>query len=207
MRMRGRDVRVGRPVRHGVATAIFWLLPLLVFAGMLAPGFVEVDYEEEEEEISAGFSTLQFRPIRLTRPPLVVPRDFSTGFIPELLNLESLFNGTQFRGETGRVLGDLPSFPSHFGDMIVIDDVDTFVADQFFKDLLKPTFVADRGKIWDPGIFDVIPPLFPIGNDNRFDDFPGIGIDPSGSTVVPEPGTGLLLVLGITALAWSRRRR
>jgi hypothetical protein len=174
---------------------------------MLAPGFVEVDYEEEEEEISARFSTLQFRPIRLTRPPLVVPRNFSTGFIPELLNLESLFNGTKFRGELGRVLGDLPSFPSHLGDMIVIDDVDTFVADQFFKDLLKPTFVADRGKIWDSGIFDVIPPLFPIGNDNRFDDFPGVGIDPSAGTVIPEPGTGLLLALGITALAWSRRRR
>ena len=91
--------------------------------------------------------------------------------------------------------------------MIVIDDVDTFVADQFFKDLLKPTFVADRGKIWDPDIFDVIPPLFPIGNDNRFDDFPDVGIDPSGGTVVPEPGTGLLRALGITALAWSRRRR
>ncbi len=67
--------------------------------------------------------------------------------------------------------------------------------------------MADRGKIWDSGIFDVIPPLFPIGNDNRFDDFPGVGIDPSASIVIPEPGTGLLLALGITALAWSRRRR
>ena len=100
----------------------------------------------------------------MSRPPLVVPRDYSTGFIPELLDLESLFGGSEFRGEFGRRLSSLPSFPSHRGDMIVIDDIDPFVADQFFKDLLKPTFVADGGPIWDPRLFDIIPALFPIGN-------------------------------------------
>jgi hypothetical protein len=217
MRERGRDTRggleagaggsrVGRPVRHGVAAGIFWLLPLLAFAGMLAPGLVQVAYQEEEElQVAQRSGTVLFRPVRLNRPPLVVPRDYSTGFIPELMNLESLFKGTEYRGELGRQLGDLPSFPSRFGDMIVIDDVDTFVADQFFKDLLKPTFVADRGQIWDPDIFDVIPPLFPVGNNNRYDDFPGFGIDPSGGVVVPEPATGLLLTLGLALLAGSRR--
>jgi hypothetical protein len=90
--------------------------------------------------------------------------------------------------------------------MIVIDDIDPFVADQFFKDLLKPSFVADGGPIWDPRLFDVIPPLSPIGNDSRYDDFPGVGIDPNAGVVIPEPATGLLVVLGLVALAVSRRR-
>jgi hypothetical protein len=207
MRRRATETRAGRPIRHGLAAAIFWLLPLLAFAGMLAPGLVQVQLEEEEEErIPPREGTVLFRPVKLSRPPLVVPRDYSTGFIPELLNLESLFGGSEFRGEFGRNLANLPSFPSHRGDMIVIDDLDPFVADQFFKDLLKPSFVADGGPIWDPRLFDVIPSLFPIGNDVRYDDFPGMGIEPDAGVVVPEPGTGLLVALGLLALAWLRPR-
>ena len=127
MRRRGKGLRVGRPVRHGVAAAIFWLLPLLALAGMLGPGFVQVAYVEEELEIAQRSGTVIFRPVRLGRPPLVVPRDYSTGFIPELFDLEALFSGAEFRGEFGRRLGALPSFPSHGGDMIVIDDIDIFI--------------------------------------------------------------------------------
>jgi hypothetical protein len=208
MRIRARQsrARAGRPIRHGLAATIFWLLPLLAFAGMLAPGLVQVQLQEEEEQIAPREGTVLFRPVKLSRPPLVVPRDYSTGFIPELLDLESLFGGSEFRGEFGRKLSSLPSFPSHAGDTIVIDDIDPFLADQFFKDLLKPTFVADGAPIWDPAIFDVIPPLFPIGNDFRYDDFPGMGIDPNAGAVVPEPGTGVLVSFGLLALAWSRRR-
>jgi hypothetical protein len=206
MRRRAKDTRA-RPIRHGLAVVIFWLLPLLAFAGMLAPGLVQVQLEEEEEEqIGRREGTVLFRPVKLSRPPLVVPRDYSTGFIPELLDLETLFGGSEFRGEFGRSLANLPSFPSHRGDMIVIDDIDPFVADQFFKDLLKPSFVADGGPVWDPRLFDVIPALFPIGNDSRYDDFPGVGYDPDAGVVVPEPATGLLVAVGLVALAWARRR-
>lgn len=209
MRKRAKEARVARPVRHGIAAIIFWLLPLLAFAGMLAPGYVKVQYEEQEESTTAkSHGSVVFHPVPLSRPPLmIVPRDPSTGFVPEMLDLESLFSGTRYRGESGHRLASLPSFPSHEGDMIVIDDVDTFVADQIFKDLLKPSFVATRGVIWDPSLFDVIPPLFPIGNNSRYDDFPEPGLTPSNGTVVPEPATGLLVSVGLVALGWSRRRR
>jgi hypothetical protein len=204
MRKRGKDSRVGRPVRHGIAIAIFWLLPLLSFAGMLAPGLVHVAYEEEEEELLARSGTVIFRPVHLDRPPLTMSADSATGFIPTL-NLEALFKGGEFRGEFGRKLGRLPSFPSYAGDTMVIDEVDGQADEDLFKDVLQPTFVADRGEIWDPAIFDVIPPLFPIGNDNRYDDFPDVGIYPTDGTVVPEPGTGMLVALGLAGLAWRRR--
>ena len=96
---------------------------------------------------------------------------------------------------------------SSHGDSLVIDDIDTVVAEMLFKDLLDPTFVAASGDPWDPNIFDVIPALYPIGNDNRYDDFPDPGVDPSDGDVVPEPHTGALVGLGLMGLASLRRRR
>ena len=205
MRKRANHSRVARPVRHGVAVAIFWLLPLLAFAGMLTPGLVNVQYEEEEEALPAGSGTVIFRPIHLDKPPLMLSSSKSTEFIPTL-NLEALFSGNEYRGEFGRKLGQLSSFPSYSGDTMVIDDVGAHVDEDLFKDVLRPTFIADRGAIWDPSIFDVIPPLVPIGNDVRYDDFPNPGMEPTDGTIVPEPGTGALLALGLLALAWRRRR-
>lgn len=207
-RSRARAVREsnGRPVRHGIAVAIFWLLPLFSFAGMLGPGFVQVTYEEEEETILPRKGTLVFRPVRLDRPPLLVAGGGALDLIPGL-NVEALFDDRRYRAEFGQILGDLPSFPSFGGDMMVIDEVDSNVGDDFFKDVLNPTFVADRSEIWDSSIFDVIPPLFPIGNDNRYDDFPGVGLEPSDGAVVPEPATGGLVALGLAGIAYVGRRR
>lgn len=206
MRMRSQNSQDGRPVRHGIATVIFWLLPLLAFGGVVAPNFVQIGIDEEEEEIASS-GTLIFRPVRLGRPPLVVSRDFSAGFAPGMIDIEALFSGDSFRAERGAQLKNLPSFPSSRGDTIVIDDVDIAAADDFFKDLLRPTFVADTRAIWDPDIFDIIPPLFDVGNDVRFDDFPNPGLDTGDTTIVPEPQTAVLLSLGLVYLAYAGRKR
>ena len=207
MRWRRRESRDARPVRHGVAAAIFWLLPLFAFAGVLAPDLVNVVYEEEEEELYERRGSLVFQPTRLGRPPLIVPRDHSTGFAPLIFDVESLFTASEFRGEWGRRLSHLPSFPSARGDVLVIDDLDALVTDLVFEDLLEPAVIADNREIWDPSIFDVIPALYPIGNGFRFDDFPDPGVDVSDSFPVPEPATGLMVSLGLGVLAWSGRRR
>ena len=204
--MRSNNMQNGRPARrrHGFATLVFWLLPLLAFAGVVAPNFVLI--EEEEEEIASS-GTLIFRPVRLGRPPLVVPRDYSAGYVPELVDLEALFNGDSFRAERGAQLADLPSFPSSRGDTIVIDDVDIAAADDFFKDVLRPTFVSNTRDIWDPDVFDIIPPLFEVGNGIRFDDFPNPGLDVDESVIVPEPHTAALVSLGLVYLAYAGRKR
>jgi hypothetical protein len=193
-------------VRHGVAVAIFWLLPLFAFAGVVAPDLVTVVYEEEEAQSEPREGSVVFRPVRLGRSPLVVPRDYRSGSAPLFLDLERLLASTQFRGEWGRRLSHLPSFPSARGDALVIDDLGAFVTARVFDDLLEPVIIADNRELWDPSIFDVIPSPFPMGNGYRFDDFPDPGVDVSDSLAVPEPTTGLLVAFGLGLLGWSRRQ-
>ena len=199
-----------RPVRHSIAAAVLALLPLLAFAGVLAPGLIEVDYKEEPGAIAARRGTIVFRPVRLTRPPLMVMRGLGATYALDFLNIEGLFESSRYRAELGQRLAQLQSFPSATGDLIVIDDVDVVADQDLFDDLLQPTFMAQDNALWDPKIFDVIPPLFAIGNGFRFDDFPDPGFipgKPPEPDVIPEPGTGLLLGAGVGLMAVRARSR
>jgi hypothetical protein len=193
-----------RPVRHSIAAGVLSLLPLLAFAGVLAPGLIEVDYKEEANAVAARRGTIVFRPVRLSRPPLMVTRGLGASYAMEFLNIEGLFENERYRAELGQRLAQLQSFPSATGDLIVIDDVDVMADEDLFDDLLQPTVLVQDNPIWDPKIFDVIPPLFAIGNGFRFDDFPDPGFIPGDAPpnpVIPEPATALLLGAGLGALA------
>lgn len=195
-----------RPVRHGFVVSILLLLPFLAIAGALAPSLVTVQYEEEEE--LAPRVRLTYRSVRLERSPLLIPRDFSTGFIPGVMDLEQLFVSTQYSAEAGHRLTRLPSFPGSRGDVIVLDDVDTFLTDTFFKGALQPGVVADATVIWDPNVFDVIPNVTGPDGSNQYDDFAGQGtVGQAPPPIIPEPGTGSLIALGLLGLAWRARQR
>ena len=208
--MAPRRANRARPIRHSFAAALLSLLPLLAFAGVLAPGLIEVDYKEDPSSLPARRGTVVFRPVRLMRPPLMVTRGAGAAYAMDFLDIEGLFDGSRYRAELGQRLAQMQSFPSATGDLIVIDDVDVVADQELFKDLLNPTFYSPQNPLWDPKIFDVIPSLFAIGNGFRFDDFPDPGFippKPPKTAVVPEPATGLLCGLGISLLAAGGRKR
>jgi hypothetical protein len=141
------------------------------------------------------------------RSPLLVPRDFSAGFIPELLDLDQLFLDTEFRVDpSGERLARLLSFPRSHGDAIVLDDVDGYPLDLLFDDALLGDEIAavpnDISDAWGLG------PLgsgLLTGNGVRFDDFPGDDGGQNPPPAIPEPSTAALFALGLLALALRRR--
>ena len=178
------------------------LFPLLVAGGFLAPGVIQVlalaqELTESERAPIADLTS------PYARRPLLVPRDFSAGFTPELLDLDQLFLGSEYRVQVSAGgLARVTSFPRSHGDAIVIDDVGEFVRDITFKDILmdvpSPMMLASEPN-------DLLPLCGTLheGNCVRDDDLTGGEID--DGQPIPEPGTGVLLALGLTALGCRRR--
>jgi len=183
------------------------LFPLLVAGGVLAPQIISLMAETEiantpiepEAEVALDFSG----PLP-GKPPLLLPRDYDAGFVPELLDLQNLFTGSsktpvQMSREYARLLG----FPRSHGDVIVMDDVDREIKDVIFKD---PVMVGAETAYPRPN-----PALLPIGDPRplgdglRFDDPQATGEGPVSP--IPEPGTGALLALGLVVLGFRHRQR
>jgi hypothetical protein len=197
-------------LRRRVAAFVFALFPTLIGVGVLAPGFVQLIAAQDTVEVATP--PLQNRP--LDRPPLLVPRDYSAGFVPELLDLEELFSTrgyTPSDAPRSRVLG----FPRSHGDQIVLDDSDPEFRVIAFRDALAAAVIGGKKFTSDPYL-PLSNPL-PRGDGLREDDFPGNGVGdplrkPATATndpppVVPEPGTGALLAGGVLALGIARSRR
>jgi len=189
---------------------MFSLFPLGVLAGLLSPGVIGLQTTAETiAEIAAGESSpLDFSGRNFGRSPLLVPRDFSAGFVPELLDFDQLFHDSQFRVDpSGERLARLLAFPRSHGDAIVLDDVDGYPLDLLFDDaLVGDTIASIPDGLSDAFGLGPIGSSVPLGNRVRFDDFPGGDTDDGGGGVIPEPATGFLLALGLVALGIRRPR-
>ena len=182
------------------------LFPLLVAGGFLAPGVIQVLARAQELTESERAPVVD-RTNPYAHRPLLVPRDFSAGFTPELLDLDQLFLGSAYRVQVSADrFARVTSFPRSHADAIVIDDVGEFVEDITFKDVLmdepSPTLLAG-----DPD--DNLMPLcgtLHAGNCVRDDDLVSVsGVGVEEGQPIPEPGTGVLVALGLIALGCRPR--
>ncbi len=183
------------------------LFPLLVTGGVLAPRLISLMAESEIEGTATETSpqvTLDFSRPMSGKPPLLLPRDYEAGFVPELLDLQNLFTGSshapdQLSQEYARLLG----LPRSHGDVIVMDDVDREIKDAIFKD---PVMVGAETAFPrpNPALLPIGDPR-PFGNGLRFDDPQATGQGPVAP--IPEPGTASLLASGLILLALRHRQR
>ena len=191
--------------KRPIIVILFSLLPLLISVGILAPGMIKV-MAEEELAMDSPSTRITRRLSRYAHQPLLLPRDFSAGFIPELLDLEHLFSRVDYMGDPmARKRARLPSFPRNFGDMIVLDDVDQRIREIVFKD---PVIVGQQAaSAFPPPSPDLLPlpGPEPVGPGPRFDDIFPPRQDIGPNFVVPEPSTGLLLGIGLILLGFIRR--
>jgi hypothetical protein len=200
-----------RPARRWharIALLIFLLFPLGVLAGLLSPGVITLQAAKDWEEVIPGETPpLDFQGVNLGRSPLLVPRDFSAGFIPELLDLDQLFRDTDFQVDsTGERLARLLAFPRSHGDAIVLDDIDGQPLDLLFDDaLVGDTIASIPDGVGDAFGLGPIGGSVPLGNRVRFDDFPGGGGGETSGMVVPEPSAGVLFGLGLVLVGLRRR--
>jgi hypothetical protein len=193
------------PARVVVLAVVFF--PLLVTGGVLAPrviGFMAGSGADGAAKQSESRVVLDFSKPLPGKPPLLVPRDYDAGFVPELLDLQNLFGSAtespdQMAQEYSRLLG----FPRTHGDVIVMDDVDREIRDVIFKD---PVMVGAETAYPRPN-----PALLPIGDPRpfgdglRFDDPQATGEGPVAP--IPEPATAALLGAGLAILAFRHRQR
>jgi hypothetical protein len=191
------------PARVVVLAGI--LFPLLVAGGVLAPQVISVmagteiqsTATEPEPEVVLDFS----RPMP-GKPPLLLPRDYDAGFVPELLDLQNLFNeASQDPNRMAQEYARLLGFPRSHGDVIVMDDVDREIKDVIFKD---PVMVGAETAYPrpNPALLPIGEPR-PLGDGLRYDDPQGSGEGPVAP--VPEPGTAALLATGLAILAFRHR--
>jgi uncharacterized protein (TIGR03382 family) len=187
---------------------MFGLFPLLVAAGFLAPGWVQLlAIAQIGDEPARGEVIDRVGPYG--HRPLMVPRDFSSGMHPALLDLDELFlagRGTPLLPP--RHAGGVDAFDRSFGDLIAFDDFGKSDDLVKFKDVLTdPHSLMVAAARDDDYALPLCGTLY-AGNCVRDDDFSGgFVLTDEDLQPVPEPDTAALMTLGLLGLAWQGRRR
>jgi hypothetical protein len=208
--MRRTDSNPRAPRRRNLAAFLMLLLPGFMFLGVLAPAAVTVKPIVEE---SAGpISFRSFTPRRPIQFP-VAPVAIGARTLLTDAAVDPMFSGARYIADQAkRVFGPEASADAR-GEQIVLSENDTQepAPEPMFDVAMEPSILAvDLTKLWDSSFFDVIPGLINRNGYSQWDDFHGAGIAIGGRAAqpapVPEADTGVLLALGLVAIALRRRR-
>ena len=194
--------------RERLTTLLFALFPLLVAAGFFAPGFVRLLAFAQDDDPGVREVVVD-RIGPYGHRPLLVPRDFSTGFVPELLDLDQLFMlSTTHLDPKGPQVARVSAFDRSWGDSITHDGVAQKVMDIVFRDALMDQAVPKDPQLMGFGDADGINlgtcGMLHQANCVRDDDL--TSVNTVVTIPVPEPATAMLLALGLLGLAVAGHR-
>ena len=209
------------PLRHRVAAALLTALPLLAVGGALLPNVIEVNALQSglSEDSRAMIGTQN------SADEILVPRNFWTDVVPELNELASLFVDVAAVSETLAKVRSITGLVATERDLILLPD--GLIEGKAHSIAL----VSSTPPVGAPG--QATPELSDICAANGashvscFDDeftealmamkiadggdlAVGSGGGPTTAVAtavpVPEPSTGLLIGMGLFAMALARRR-
>ncbi len=204
--------------RERVAVAAMSFFPLLVGVGFFAPGWVHV-LAVAQVSAAPEREPIVDRVGPFARRPIPAPHELFGSSDPQLLDLAELYADVgvepyvPVEPDEGGTPEPTPvpklasGFPRNGGDSIVVAELGTVPEPVAFKDVLAYAPPPPTLSVEGSGLLELCPGL-PFGNCLRFDDLTTLRVGNPSGPVVPEPGTGLLLALGLLGLGrYASRQR
>ena len=186
----------GARTRHTIAVIILTALPLFALGGAVVPGMVEIT---EAEDTAAVVANPDFEPLKVKRRPLLILRDTTSGFLPGMIDFESL----DLSGPGEGMLEQMADFTfgGGHGEIVFLDDIEEFMEKILVKEMDAPE-ALDEEPLFDDSLFALIPYPGDVVPEYQFDDFGGSAQE---TAVIPEPRTASLMLMGLVALCLIRR--